>query len=148
MRGREQLLIFLRDEGVLAEPSAVVAPMDQLIADYQRRLVAERGLLQATIVSYEKLARRFLRERCASIDDLCKRSRTGQSRDLAQSALSSINAPPTPCAGGGSHVEILEFGAAAVFEAEAEGGDREAHDLVVVVACGGDPSAAQIQNHQ
>jgi site-specific recombinase XerD len=55
------LLDFLRDEGVIAVPEpAPVTALDALIGRYCRWLVADRGLAPATVLRYEKLARRFL----------------------------------------------------------------------------------------
>jgi site-specific recombinase XerD len=55
------LLDFLRDEGVIAVPEpAPVTALDSLIGRYCRWLVADRGLAPATVLRYEKLARRFL----------------------------------------------------------------------------------------
>jgi len=55
------LLDYLRDEGVIAvaEPAPATA-LDELIGCYRRWLVADRGLAPATVLRYEKLARRFL----------------------------------------------------------------------------------------
>jgi site-specific recombinase XerD len=56
----EPLLRFLRDEGVIAEPPEPESPVGQLLVDYRRWLVAERGLAESTVIRYERLARRFL----------------------------------------------------------------------------------------
>ena len=56
----DPLLDFLRNQGVLAVPPVSLAPIEQLMVDYW--LGADRGLAEATIVRYEKLARRFLHE--------------------------------------------------------------------------------------
>ena len=44
----EPLLRFLRDEGVIAEPPEPESPVERLLVDYRRWLVAERGLAEAT----------------------------------------------------------------------------------------------------
>jgi site-specific recombinase XerD len=56
------LLRFLRGEGVIGEPAPSASPVERMLVDYRQWLVVERGLAEATIVRYEKLARRFLRE--------------------------------------------------------------------------------------
>lgn len=62
-RGRSfvPLLDYLRDQGIIAapEPESLTA-LDELIGCYRRWLVAGRGLAPATVLRYEKLARRFL----------------------------------------------------------------------------------------
>lgn len=73
LRSFAPLLDYLRDEGVIAaaEPAPATA-LDELIGGYRRWLVADRGLAPATVVRYEKLARRFLgqRERPVAVADL------------------------------------------------------------------------------
>jgi site-specific recombinase XerD len=61
------LLRYLRDEGVIAveEPTPATA-LEELIGRYRRWLVADRGLAEATVLRYEKLARRFLAQRAGS----------------------------------------------------------------------------------
>jgi site-specific recombinase XerD len=56
----EPLVRFLRAEGVLGEPPQPESPVEQLLLDYRRWLVAERGLAESTVIRYENLARRFL----------------------------------------------------------------------------------------
>ena len=56
----EPLVRFLRAEGVLGEPPQPESPVEQLLLDYRRWLVAERGLAESTVIRYESLARRFL----------------------------------------------------------------------------------------
>lgn len=64
LRSFAPLLDYLRDEGVIAaaEPSPGTA-LDELVGGYCRWLVADRGLAPATVLRYEKLARRFLGQR-------------------------------------------------------------------------------------
>ena len=58
------LLDYLRDEGVVAVPEpAPATALDELIGRYRQWLIAERGLAPATVLRYEKLARRFLGQR-------------------------------------------------------------------------------------
>jgi site-specific recombinase XerD len=58
----EPLLRFLRSEGVLPEPPAPESALEKVLLDYRGWLVTERGLAEATIIRYENLARRFLRQ--------------------------------------------------------------------------------------
>src|SRR5262245_51371345 len=61
------LLEYLRDEGVIAvEEPAPATALEELIGRYRRWLVADRGLAEATVLRYEKLARRFLAQRAGS----------------------------------------------------------------------------------
>ncbi len=58
------LLDYLRDQGIIAAPEpAPLTALDELIGCYRRWLVADRGLAPATVLRYEKLARRFLADR-------------------------------------------------------------------------------------
>ncbi len=67
VRSFAPLLDYLRDEGVIAVPEpAPVTALDELIGRYRRWLVADRGLAPATVLRYEKLARRFLGQRARS----------------------------------------------------------------------------------
>jgi site-specific recombinase XerD len=62
-RGRSfaPLLDYLLDEGVIAVPEpAPATALDELIGRYRWWLAADRGLAPATVLRYEKLARRFL----------------------------------------------------------------------------------------
>jgi integrase/recombinase XerD len=55
------LLDYLRDQGITAAPEpAPRTALDELIGRYRGWLVAGRGLAPATVLRYEKLARRFL----------------------------------------------------------------------------------------
>ena len=56
----EPLLRFLRAQGVIGEPPEPESPVERLLVDYRRWLVAERGLAESTVIRYENLARRFL----------------------------------------------------------------------------------------
>jgi site-specific recombinase XerD len=59
-----EFLTHLRTRGVLTPPTAVVdnSPLGQLQRDYERYLIAERGLASVTVSSYVKVLRRFLTE--------------------------------------------------------------------------------------
>jgi hypothetical protein len=63
MRSLEPLLEYLRTCGVLAAEAAPPDPLDELLAEYRDWLVLERGLADATVLRYDRLARRFLGER-------------------------------------------------------------------------------------
>lgn len=62
IRSLDPLLGFLRGEGVVGEQPSPSSAMEMLFADYRAWLVADRGLSEATIIRYEKLARRFLEQ--------------------------------------------------------------------------------------
>jgi site-specific recombinase XerD len=75
VRSFGSLLEFLRSEGVLLpETAAPLTPVDDLVDRYKKWLVLDRGLAAATVLRYEKLARRFLQEgeavRDRFVDDL------------------------------------------------------------------------------
>lgn len=51
------LLQYLRAEGAVPpEPTAVVAPVEQLVGEYRERLVCERGLAPVTVRASERFA--------------------------------------------------------------------------------------------
>ena len=68
--GLDPLLEYLDDQGVLDGRSSSTAPVEVVAERYRRWLVAERGLAEATVVRYVKLARLFLRERLTVLDSL------------------------------------------------------------------------------
>ena len=55
-------LQYLREIGIVMPPAPTIVddPVEQLLADYRRYLLIERGLSQKTIVNYEPVARLFL----------------------------------------------------------------------------------------
>lgn len=63
VRSFDPLLGYLRHHGVLAEPMTSSDPVEVLVVEYREWLLVERGLAGATVLRYENLARRFLRER-------------------------------------------------------------------------------------
>jgi site-specific recombinase XerD len=79
VRALGQLLRYLRDVGVMtpAEEPGEPTPLERLIVDYREWLVDERGLASATVLRYEKLARRFLGERVAAEDERGVENLTG-----------------------------------------------------------------------
>jgi integrase len=63
------LLEYLRAEGAVPpEPSARLAPVEQLVGEYREWLLCERGLAPVTVRASEQLARRFLAERVSPDD--------------------------------------------------------------------------------
>jgi site-specific recombinase XerD len=69
-RALGQMVRYLREVGAMAPASArALTPLEELVAEYRRWLVEERGLAQATVIRYEALARRFLAARIAPGDE-------------------------------------------------------------------------------
>ncbi len=58
--GLDPLLEYLEDQGVTGGHSSSAAPVEVLAERYRRWLVTDRGLAEATVVRYVKLARSFL----------------------------------------------------------------------------------------
>lgn len=58
--GLDPLLDYLEHAGVLVRPSAPATPVEALVERYRTWLVADRGLAEATVERYVKLARSFL----------------------------------------------------------------------------------------
>lgn len=79
VRALGQLLRYLRDVGVMSPEGGPreLTPLERLIAEYHGWLVDERGLASATVLRYEKLARRFLGERVAVEDERGVENLTG-----------------------------------------------------------------------
>lgn len=65
-----QLVRYLRELGVIApeEGRPRLTPLEELLDEYRRWLLGERGLAVATVHRYETLARRFLGERVSPGD--------------------------------------------------------------------------------
>jgi site-specific recombinase XerD len=63
--GLDRLLEYLDGRGVLGGPSSPAAPAEMLVESYRRWLVTGRGLAEATVVRYVKLARLFLGQQLA-----------------------------------------------------------------------------------
>lgn len=73
MRSLRPLLSYLDSQGVFAAVVSEHTPVEQLLTDYRRWLLEDRGLAVPTVVRYEKLARRFLGQRLAdrgTVEDL------------------------------------------------------------------------------
>jgi hypothetical protein len=64
-RGLDPLLEYLQGQGVLSGSSSPAAPGEVLAERYRQWLVTGRGLAEATVVRYVKLARLFLAQRPA-----------------------------------------------------------------------------------
>ncbi|HEY2261156.1 MAG TPA: hypothetical protein VGI96_00865, partial [Streptosporangiaceae bacterium] len=63
--GLDRLLEYLEGQGVLGGRSSAAAPVEVLAERYRRWLVTDRGLAEATVVRYVKLARLFLSRQLA-----------------------------------------------------------------------------------
>lgn len=63
--GLDPLLEFLGQQGVVAVPARAGGPVEELVGRYRRWLVGERGLAEATVERYVKLARLFLTQHSA-----------------------------------------------------------------------------------
>jgi site-specific recombinase XerD len=61
--GLDQLLQYLEHAGVLAVSAVPASPVEELVQRYRRWLVGDRGLAEATVERYVKLARLFLTQR-------------------------------------------------------------------------------------
>ena len=72
VRALAPLLDFLTSEGVLISVPTPATPVEELMADYRSWLVVDRGLAAATVLRYERLARRFLEERADSTTGRCR----------------------------------------------------------------------------
>ena len=63
--GLDPLLEFLGQQGVVDVSARAGGPVEELVGRYRRWLVGERGLAEATVERYVKLARLFLAQRSA-----------------------------------------------------------------------------------
>lgn len=59
-RGLAPLLEYLEELGLYVTPATSVTGVDRLVGRFRRHLVEERGLGDATVANYERVARRFL----------------------------------------------------------------------------------------
>ena len=62
-RSFSPLLDYLQSQHLLANESSPSTPLEKLMCDYRGWLVGDRGLAAPTVLRYENLAHRFLRER-------------------------------------------------------------------------------------
>ena len=74
--GLDRLLEFLGQQGVLAVSVPTAGPVEELVGRYRRWLVGDRGLAEATVERYVKLARLFLTQRSTG-SVLCVENLTG-----------------------------------------------------------------------
>ena len=69
LRSFVALLEYLRDEHVIAPVAgAPLTAFEELVGSYREWLSGERGLAPSTVLCYENLARRFLREHACGAD--------------------------------------------------------------------------------
>lgn len=62
LRAMAPLLAYLRAVGAAPNAEPSVAPLDILLRQYRTWMASERGLAEATMLRYERTARRFLQE--------------------------------------------------------------------------------------
>jgi site-specific recombinase XerD len=65
--GLDRLLQYLEHEGVRATSAVPATPVEELVQRYRRWLVGDRGLAEATVERYVKLARLFLTQRSTEL---------------------------------------------------------------------------------
>lgn len=65
--GLDRLLQYLEHEGVRAASAVPATPVEELVQRYRRWLVGDRGLAEATVERYVKLARLFLTQRSTEL---------------------------------------------------------------------------------
>lgn len=69
-RGLDPLLDYLEHMGVLVASAAPATPVEALVERYRTWLVADRGLAEATVERYVKLARTFLTQDMGAVESL------------------------------------------------------------------------------
>ena len=100
-RGLDPLLDYLKYEGVLAESPAPASPVEVLVERYRRWLVADRGLAEATVVRYVKLARSVLRQRVTE---------DGRVENLAATdVVAFLSAESSPLSVGSTNGRVAEL---------------------------------------
>ncbi len=106
-RGLDPLLDYLKYEGVLAESPAPASPVEVLVERYRRWLVADRGLAEATVVRYVKLARSVLRQRVTE---------DGRVENLAATDIVAfLSAESSPLSVGSTNGRVAELQALLMF---------------------------------
>lgn len=71
VRALRAMLTYLREVGVMIDGEQEVrSPVEALVDEYRKWLVADRGLAAMTVLRYETLARRFLTGRVSATDEL------------------------------------------------------------------------------
>jgi integrase/recombinase XerD len=73
VRGFRPLLSYLDSQGALIARTSPASGVERLLADYRSWLVVERGLADATVLRYEKLAGQFLHEFAAGDGDAIRK---------------------------------------------------------------------------
>jgi site-specific recombinase XerD len=94
-RSLRPLLVYLRGLGLLAAEVAELSVVDEVVADYRRWLLIDRGLAGPTVLRYENTARRFLQLRAAGDGERFIEALTGRhviAFLLAESARVSVGA--------------------------------------------------------
>jgi len=78
-RSFKALLDYLHDQGVTEEPAppAAPSPLDALVGRYREWMIRERSLAPATVLRYERVARRFFTRRRSREDELAIKDLTG-----------------------------------------------------------------------
>ena len=100
-RGLDPLLDYLKYEGVLAESPAPASPVEVLVERYRRWLVADRGLAEATVVRYVKLARSVLRQRVTE---------DGRVENLAATVIVALlSSESSPLSAGSTNGRVAEL---------------------------------------
>lgn len=72
LRAMHPLVSFLREAGAMAPDDRLeqLTPLEQFVAEYRDWLVGERGLAEATVIRYERLASRFMARRVSAAGEL------------------------------------------------------------------------------
>ena len=71
------LLSYLRDLGLVPEPTVRDTPVERLVAEYREYLVRERGLVAGSVELRERVARLFLAAQSEPIELALRRLRAG-----------------------------------------------------------------------
>jgi site-specific recombinase XerD len=79
LRAMHPLVSFLREAGVMSadDGSEQLTPLGRFVAEYRDWLVGERGLAEATVLRYERLARRFIAVHASDAGELDVTGLTG-----------------------------------------------------------------------
>lgn len=79
LRAMHPLVSFLREAGVMAPDDGAqqLTSLERFVADYRDWLVGERALAEATVIRYERLARRFMVGRVSDAGELDVAGLTG-----------------------------------------------------------------------
>ncbi|MFC5835947.1 tyrosine-type recombinase/integrase [Nonomuraea insulae] len=76
-RAMVPLLTYLREAGAIVVEQPSATPLEILLVQYRSWMVRERGLAVATVLRYEKTARRFLREQAMTKNAFAPEALTG-----------------------------------------------------------------------